>query len=98
MSASIRVGSIAVATRTTGVCDVDERGVCYEVYSLHNRPGYSFIFERGRYDGLSPADVEMTLRLTGDVCESVANYKFRDVGQLREDYQRGRFAAAFFLS
>jgi hypothetical protein len=27
----IQVGSLAIATRASGVCDVGERGVCYEV-------------------------------------------------------------------
>jgi hypothetical protein len=98
MSTAIRVGSIAVATRTTGVCDAGEIGVCYKVYKLGVRPGYSFIFERGRYDGFSPDEVETMLRLTGDVCPVVADYKFENVEQLREDYRRGRFALAFAKS
>jgi hypothetical protein len=89
------VGSLAVAKRTTGVCDVDEIGVCYEVYQVNRRPGYSIIFEKGRYDGFSPDEVEMMLRVTGDVCEDVAGYKFHSVGQVREDYRQGRFAPAF---
>lgn len=53
MTPKIQVGTIAIATRASGVCDVGETGVCYEVYELAGRPGYSFIFERGRYDGFS---------------------------------------------
>ena len=30
----IQVGSLAIATRASGVCDAGERGVCYEVYTL----------------------------------------------------------------
>jgi hypothetical protein len=89
------VGSIAVAKRATGVCDVDEIGVCYEIYRIDWRPGYSFIFEQGRYDGFSPDEVEMMLDVTGDVCQVVADYEFTDVLQLCEDYCRGRFAPAF---
>jgi hypothetical protein len=95
MSTAIRVGSIAVAKVTTGVCDVDEIGVCYEVYRIGIRPRYSFIFEKGRYDGFSPDEVEMMLTLSGDVCEDVAGYEFKHVGQLRDDYRQGRFAPAF---
>ena len=35
----IQVGSLAIATRASGVCDVGERGVCDEVYALDGRPG-----------------------------------------------------------
>jgi len=31
---AIQVGSLAIATRASGVCDVGERGVCDEVYAL----------------------------------------------------------------
>ena len=31
---TLRVGSLAIAKRTTGVCDAGERGVCYEEYTL----------------------------------------------------------------
>ena len=67
MTPKIQVGTIAIATRASGVCDVGETGVCYEVYELAGRPGYSFIFERGRYDGFSLEDVEMFLHVTDRV-------------------------------
>ena len=89
---SIQIGTIAVAQRQSGVCEVGERGVCYEV---ENRPGYSFIFEKGRYDGFSPHDVELFLTLTDTVCPAVTSYQFTDVLQLQRDFERGRFAAAF---
>jgi hypothetical protein len=57
---AIQVGSLAIATRASGVCDVGERGVCDEVYALGGRPGYSFLFEQGRYDGFSPEDVALS--------------------------------------
>ena len=43
---AIQIGSLAIATRASGVCDVGERGVCYEMYELAGRPGCSFLFER----------------------------------------------------
>ena len=58
---NIRVGTLAVAKRGSGVCKEGEVGVCYEVYTLGDRPSYSFIFERGRFDGFSPRDVELFL-------------------------------------
>lgn len=94
----IRVGSIAIATRRTGVCDAGERGVCYEVYSLHQRPGYSFIFELGRYDGFSPEEVALMLQLTGEVCDAVAGYQFVNVTHLDADFRRGLFDVALPLA
>jgi hypothetical protein len=96
------VGAIAVAIRQSGVCDVGERGVCYERYertpakwdrSTHPY-GYSFIFESGRSDGFSLDDVRMFLTLTGEVCANTMNYQFRNVARLYADFRYGRFAAA----
>lgn len=92
---SIRVGALAVAVARTGVCEVGERAVCYERYTLSGRPGWSFIFEGGRYDGFSPTDVRLMLRLTGGVCESAADYYFINAPHLEMDFRRGRFAACF---
>ena len=92
---NIQVGTIAIATRASGVCDVGETGVCYEVYELARRPGYSFIFESGRHDGFSPEDVEMFLHVTHKVAPGVASYEFRNVTRLMRDFQEGRFADAF---
>ena len=77
------------------MCDPGEIGVCYEVYQLNGRHGYSFIFESGRSDGFSPGDVRMFLDLTGRVCEVIADYQFQNVMKLTRDYRNGRFAAAF---
>jgi hypothetical protein len=60
----IKVGTLATANRTVTFCSVGEMGVCYEVYTLGNRAGYSFIFEKGGYDGFSPGDVELFLEVT----------------------------------
>ena len=57
----IGVGSIVVARRDRRVRGRRTRR-CYEVYTLDNRPGYSFIFEGGRYDGFSPDEVATMLR------------------------------------
>jgi hypothetical protein len=92
---AIQVGSLAIATRASGVCDVGERGVCYEVYALGGRPGYSFIFDKGRYDGFSPEDVALFLTITGEVCTAVADYQFINVTRLSRDFAQGRFAHAF---
>jgi len=68
---AIQCGTVAIATRQSGVCDPGERGVCVEVYELGGRPGYSFLFEQGRYDGFSPEDVGMFLEVTPTVCHTV---------------------------
>jgi hypothetical protein len=92
---AIQVGSLAIATRASGVCDVGERGVCYEVYELGGRPGYSFLFEQGRYDGFSPEDVALFLTILGEVCAAVADDQFTTVTRLQRDWAHGRFTAAF---
>ncbi len=91
----IQVGTIAIAKYRSGVCDVGEIGVCYEAYTLGGRPGYSFIFEKGRYDGFNPEDVEMFLTVTDTVCPTVTDYQFTNVTRLLRDFRLGRFAEAF---
>ena len=95
MIPKIQVGTIAIARRASGVCDLGETGVCYEVYELAGRPGYSFIFERGRHDGFSPEDVEMFLHVTNMIAPGVVGYEFRNVTRLILDSEEGRFADAF---
>jgi hypothetical protein len=94
----IEVGSLAIATRASGVCAVDEPGVCYEVYELEGRPGYSFIFQNGGHDGFNPQDVENFLHVTGGFSYPVADYRFENVGRLAADYKAGVFAPAFFTA
>ena len=89
-----QVGTLAVATKNTAICRAGELGVCYELYTIGNRPGYSFIFERGGYDGFSPEDVELFLEVTGVVFKSIETYRFTDVGQLLKDFLAGRFNEA----
>jgi hypothetical protein len=91
----ITVGSLAIATRASGVCAAGERGVCYEVYTLGGRPGYAFIFERGGYDGFSPEDVDLFLTITDTVYATIAGYEFTNVMRLQRDFAQGRFAEAF---
>jgi len=69
-------------------------GVCYEVYELGARPGYSFIFENGRYDGFSPDEVDMFLEELGDY-NPISYYDFTNVITLSEDFRRGVFDEAF---
>jgi hypothetical protein len=91
----IRVGTLVIARRASGVCAAGERGVCYEVYQLDGRPGYGILFQHGGYDGFSPDDVALFLDITGRVCPAVADYRFTNVTRLHRDYREGRFVAAF---
>jgi len=69
-------------------------GVCYEVYELSGRKGYSFIFENGRYDGFSPDEVDVFLEELGDYTP-ISSYKFKNVIKLTEDFRNGVFDEAF---
>jgi hypothetical protein len=51
MRQEIRVGTLAIVKKDSAICSVGEIGVCYDMYTLGNRPGYSFIFEKGGLAG-----------------------------------------------
>lgn len=91
----VEVGMMVRAKKRSEICRAGERGVCYHEYELKGKPGYSFIFEKGGYDDFSPREVEMFLEVSGNVCESVAEYQFRNVIQLSKDFAAGRFKEAF---
>ena len=90
----VEVGTLAVATRGTGVCRTGEVGVCYDVYEIGDRPGYSFLFQDGGYDGFSPDDVARFLEVQPARDAHAAGYAFRNVERLRRDYERGHFQSA----
>ena len=90
----LRVGSLVVAKKGSGVCDPQERGIVYERYELAGRPGWSVIFQSGRHDGFSPCDVDFFLDVTDELCEELSGYTFRDVGRLADDFARGVFEPA----
>jgi hypothetical protein len=90
-----RVDSVAIATRACAVFAFGEASVCCETYRIGGRPGWSFVFERGGFDGFSAEDVALCLHLTGEVAPELAGYGFRGVGHLRADRRRGCFAGAF---
>jgi hypothetical protein len=96
MNPKLRVGSLVIAKRHSGVCDVGEVGVCYGVYPRGvNDWGYSIIFAHGKYDGFSERDIEIFLEPTDIVIAEVSNYEFSNVGELMRDYRRGRFQPAW---
>jgi hypothetical protein len=95
--AEIKIGTLATAKRDSAICSVGELGVCYDIYSIGQRPGYSFIFEKSGYDGVSLEDVDLFLEVTDVVFPSIAPYTFENVTQLERDYHQGRFSEAFSL-
>lgn len=92
----IQVGTTLVLDRDCMKAKAGDVGVCYEVYHLGGRPGYSFIFETGSYDGFSPEDLELFFKTDrmGFVPE-VSNYNFENVIKLGQDHDRGVFRPAF---
>ena len=91
----LRVGSIVVAKKATGVCGAGEAGVVYAEHRLHERVGCGILFEGGNHDGFNACEVDWYLTVTGEVCEEVADYAFKDARRLTEDFCDGRFAPAF---
>ena len=89
-----RTGTIAYAKRASTLWQSGERGVCYEVYQIGERPGYSFIFEGGGYDGFSEDDLTGWLELTEEVAPSVVGFKFKNVMHLSGAYEAGWFDEA----
>lgn len=90
----LQVGRQVIAKHTTAVCQEGEHGVCYEIYTLDNRPGYSIQFKNGGYDGFSSEEVIAILNVTGSIYEPIENYQFTNVIQLQRDYENGQFKAA----
>ena len=89
-----RVGSVAFTRRLSSLWKKGERGVCYETYRIGERPGYSFIFEGGGYDGFSEDDLSSWLALTEEVAPSVMGFQFRNVMHLSGAYEAGWFYEA----
>ena len=90
----LRVGSLVVAKKASGVCDRGERGVVYEAYELGKHPGWSVIFQSGRHDGFSPCDVDFFLDVTGEASKELTGSAFKNVTRLAADFGRGHFAPA----
>ena len=93
-SPPVDVGTPAVAERATAVCQAGEVGVCYEVYYLGGRPGYSVPFQGGGYDGSGPSEVEAVLDVQPVRDRAASPYESADVGRLRRGSQRGRSRSA----
>lgn len=78
---SIQVGSRVIARAKTGVCDVGELGLIYEVYDRGQggSQGYSIIFERGHYDGFSPDELASMILVTDELEPTMIGYQFTNV-------------------
>jgi hypothetical protein len=88
------VGDVYIFARECMGNPAGTRAVCYEVYSIGERPGWSFIFVNGCYDGFSPGDMEM---FGGQLVEPAAleyGYTFTNVMVLSQDFARGVFDRA----
>ena len=95
---ALRVGSLVVAKKGTGVCGLGEVGVVYEEYRLYDRAAWGIIFENGRHDGFNACMVEWFLTVTGEVCERLQGYAFENVRRLVDDFDRRLFAPAFNMA
>ncbi len=90
----LQVGQAVKARMATAVCEEGEAGVVIETYSLASRAGWSVLFSNGGIDGWSPCEVELML-VVGDVETDLAEYTYRDRGQVYQDWNNGLFASAF---
>ena len=87
-----KVGSIATLLVPCLGNKIGTRGVCYELYTLGNYSGASFIFENGNYDGFSVEEQKEFLLKDKDTTFS---YNFKSVMQLSQDFDRGLFNPLF---
>jgi hypothetical protein len=97
LNSRLAVGTLVIAQRATGVCSVGEPGMCYERYEVGGRPGWSFIFAKGGYDGFSPSEVADLLLIKPMIADYLRDYRFTNVTRLANDYRRGLFNRAFEL-
>jgi hypothetical protein len=72
--------------------------VCYERYTIARRPGWSFVFVNGAYDGFSPDDMAVFGGHFVGHAEYLANYRFTNVTVLARDWGRGVFGQAFNMA
>ena len=100
----LKLGQIVVATKETGVCNVGERGIVYELYERKwdvsgtgKRQGWgggigaSVIFEQGLYDGFSPDEQDAMLKPLDLFDEAAQAYRFTNVMRLVSDYHKRVF-------
>lgn len=94
-----RIGTRVYATRETGVCSVGEAGLVVEIYALGptgaGRPGWSVAFEKGGFDGFSPAEVASMLVAEGTAAPTLAGYRFHSSSAIGDHLARPEFVEAF---
>src|SRR5215831_1106503 len=74
----LQVGLRVIARVQTGVCDVGELGLVYEIDDRGpgGGQGYSVIFSSRRYEGFSPDELATMISTTGDPEPSMVGYPF----------------------
>ena len=92
---TVRVGDTVLVSRRTLNNPAGSIGVCVETYQLDGRPGASFLFPNGAYDGFSERDTELFGVRPLDHEASVADYTFISAPRLFADFRAGRFAAVW---
>jgi hypothetical protein len=93
----IEVGSIVFARQTNCIHKAGECGVCFQVYRINDERGYGVIFEGGGFDRFSEQNALSSLEISGEVCATVADYRFKSVRTLVKNHLSGRFAEAFVV-
>lgn len=66
-----------------------EKGWVYETYTIGDHRGVSVIFERGGYDGFGEDTIDDFLEDLGEFDSRHAEYAFRGVMWVTEDYEKG---------
>ena len=91
----LAVGDLVMVVQPSGVNGPYARAVVVERYELAERPGWTLLFEDGRFNGFSPLDCETfnVVRL-GHLC-ALETYRFRSATHLTRDWRAGVFAAAW---
>ena len=84
----MRIGTVVLLKEACLGNSINSKGICYNVYNLSNRPGYSVIFENGEYDGFSPDECN---RFLEEVMDTPFTYNFTNVMKLSRDYDNGIF-------
>lgn len=92
---SIKVGVVCQLKVPCLGNDIGTFGVCYDVYELSGRAGYSFIFQNGNYDGFSPDEVKEFLDIVA-IDSNVEDYVFTNVIQLTKDWKNGKLGLLSF--
>ena len=87
----LKVGQKVVTKVNTFICKAGDKGVVYENYGT----GYGIIFEDGEFDGFSHDEVDEMITPTDEIVPEISGYVFKNVLQLSQDFDNGKFKKAF---